>query len=65
MTDPMIEFRVAPGAIGDGPPSAMAAFPDDRPTIERFRAAFPRARWRDDLKAWFVAGTRVERRLTN
>jgi hypothetical protein len=32
-------------------------------TVERFRAAFPRARWRDDLRAWFVPGTTAERRL--
>lgn len=41
----------------------MAAFPYDRTTVERFRAAFPRARWRDDLTAWFVPGTTAERRL--
>jgi hypothetical protein len=33
-------------------------------TVERFREAFPRARWRDDLGAWFVPGTRAEQRLT-
>jgi hypothetical protein len=32
-------------------------------TVERFRQAFPRARWRDDLKAWFVPGKTAERRL--
>lgn len=48
---------------GDGAPGAMAAFPYDRMTVERFRAAFPRARWRDDLGAWFVPGTKAERRL--
>jgi hypothetical protein len=32
-------------------------------TVERFRAAFPRARWRDDLCAWFVPGISAERRL--
>ena len=31
--------------------------------MERFREAFPRARWRDDLRAWFVPGTRAEQRL--
>jgi hypothetical protein len=34
-------------------------------TVERFRAAFPRARWRDDLGAWFVPGTSAERRLNS
>ena len=47
----------------DGPPGAIAAFPYDRMTVERFREAFPRARWRDDLRAWFVPGTQAERRL--
>jgi hypothetical protein len=31
--------------------------------VERFRSAFPRARWRDDLRAWFVPGSTAERRL--
>jgi hypothetical protein len=38
-------------------------FPFDRATVERFRKVFPRARWRDDLQAWFVPGTTAERRL--
>jgi len=58
------EFRVAHPEAGDGAPGATAAFPYDRMTVERFRAAFPQARWRDDLGAWFVPGTRAERRLT-
>jgi hypothetical protein len=64
MSHQTTEFRVEPQSIDDGPPGATAAFPYDRLTVERFREAFPRARWRDDLKAWFVAGTRAERRLT-
>src|SRR4028118_152360 len=55
---------VAEWAAGDGAPGATAAFPYDRTTVERFRGAFPKARWRDDLGAWFVPGTRAERRLT-
>jgi hypothetical protein len=31
--------------------------------VARFRKAFPRARWRDDLKAWFVPGTTAEKRI--
>jgi hypothetical protein len=58
VTDRPPEFRVTPEAAG-----ALAAFPFDRTTVERFRAAFPRARWRNDLQAWFVPGTRAERRL--
>ena len=42
---------------------ATASFPFDRMTVERFREAFPRARWRDDRKAWFVPGARARQRL--
>jgi hypothetical protein len=48
----------------EGKPGATAAFPYDRLTAERFRSAFPGARWRDDLRAWFVPGTTAERRLS-
>ncbi len=64
MTDEALEFSVAQQGAGDGVPGATAAFPYDRMTVERFREAFPQARWRDDLSAWFVPGTRAERRLT-
>ena len=37
---------------GEKEAGATAAFPFDRATVERFRKAFPRARWRDDLQAW-------------
>jgi len=50
-------------ASGNDKPGAAATFPYDRMTVERFREAFPRARWRDDLKAWFVPGTTAGRRL--
>ena len=63
MTDKAVEFSAAQQDAGDGPPGATAAFPYDRTTVERFREAFPRARWRDDLRAWFVPGTRAEQRL--
>lgn len=63
MTEEAPEFQVAQREVGEGVPGAMAAFPYDRMTVERFRTAFPRARWRDDLGAWFVPGTRAERRL--
>ncbi|MEK1853420.1 MAG: hypothetical protein AAAC48_16530, partial [Phyllobacterium sp.] len=42
---------------------ALAAFPYDRMTVERFREAFPRARWSDEKRAWFVPGKTAERRL--
>jgi hypothetical protein len=44
--------------IGD-----IASFPYDRMTVERFRATFPRARWSEDLKAWFVPGKTASRRI--
>lgn len=57
------QFSATQRDAGDGAPGATAAFPYDRMTVERFRAAFPRARWRDDLGAWFVPGATAERRL--
>ena len=57
------QFSTARRDAADGAPGATAAFPYDRMTVERFRAAFPRARWRDDLGAWFVPGSSAERRL--
>jgi hypothetical protein len=64
VTDEAVEFSATQRDAGDGAPGATAAFPYDRMTVERFREAFPRARWRDDLGAWFVPGTRAEQRLT-
>ena len=64
MTDETVEFSATQQDASDGAPGATAAFPYDRMTVERFRKAFPRARWRDDLGAWFVPGTRAEHRLT-
>ena len=63
MTDDLVEFSATQQEAGDGAPGATAAFPFDRMTTQRFREAFPRARWRDDLGAWFVPGTTAERRL--
>ncbi|TIW73561.1 MAG: hypothetical protein E5V58_10135, partial [Mesorhizobium sp.] len=37
-------------------PGAEARFPFDRMAVERFRQAFPRARWSDERKSWFVPG---------
>jgi len=64
VADEMVEFSATQRKADDGTPGATAAFPYDRITVERFREAFPRARWRDDLGAWFVPGKRAERRLT-
>jgi hypothetical protein len=64
VTDEAVEFSAAQQDSGDGAPGATATFPYDRMTVERFREAFPRARWRDDLRAWFVPGKQAEQRLT-
>lgn len=63
MTDETVQFSATQQGADDGAPGATAAFPYDRMTVERFRAAFPRARWRNDLGAWFVPGATAERRL--
>lgn len=63
MAGETVEFSATQREAGGGASGATAAFPYDRMTVERFRAAFPRARWRDDLGAWFVPGTTAERRL--
>lgn len=44
-------------------PGAAAEFPYDRMTVERFREAFPHARWNEERKAWFVPGKTAERRI--
>lgn len=41
-------------AAVDGRTGALASFPYDRMTVERFRKSIPSARWSDELKAWFV-----------
>lgn len=38
-------------------PGAIVSFPFDAALIERFREAFPRARWNDQLSAWRLPGT--------
>ncbi len=63
MSDDAAEFSATQRDAGGGAPGATAAFPYDRMTVERFREAFPRARWRDDLGAWFVPGTTAQGRL--
>ena len=63
MAGETVQFSATQQEAGDGAPGATASFPYDRMTVERFRAAFPRARWRDDVGAWFVPGTTAERRL--
>ncbi len=35
----------------------------DRMTVQRFREAFPCARWSDRLNAWFVPGRTAQKRI--
>lgn len=42
---------------------ATADLPHDRVTIERFRQAFPRARWSEHKRAWFVPGRTAQTRI--
>ena len=54
------DFRITPA---DGERAgAYASFPYDRELVRRFRAAFPRARWREE-GCWFVPGVRAALRL--
>lgn len=45
------------------PLGAYVSFPYDRETLEQFRREFPRARWNDDRRNWFVPGKTAERRF--
>lgn len=49
--------------LENAPIGASTDLPHDRVTVERFRDTFPRARWSDRLKAWFVPGRTAERRI--
>ncbi|WP_254229177.1 hypothetical protein [Agrobacterium salinitolerans] len=44
-------------------PGETVSFPFDRMTVEQFRTRFPRARWSDTRKAWFVPGKTAARRV--
>ncbi|MER9658063.1 hypothetical protein NKJ26_32440, partial [Mesorhizobium sp. M0152] len=42
---------------------AEARFSFDRMAVERFEQAFPRARWSDERRSWFVPGKTAARRI--
>ncbi len=42
---------------------ATTEFAYDRMTVERFRRAFPRARWNEERRAWFVPGKTAGKRI--
>jgi hypothetical protein len=64
-----VDGKAGDGTAGDGraddetAPGGIAAFPYDRMTVDQFRGRFPRARWRDDIKAWWVPGKTASRRI--
>ncbi|PYE23507.1 hypothetical protein C8J32_107138 [Rhizobium sp. PP-CC-3A-592] len=47
----------------DAAPGGVVSFPYDRMTVDQFRHRFPLARWRDDIKAWWVPGKTASRRI--
>jgi hypothetical protein len=47
----------------NGGEGAVASFAFDRGRVERFREAFPRARWKEEEKRWFVPGKTAGRRI--
>lgn len=48
----------------EAPVGATMDLPHDRMTVERFREAFPRARWSESRKVWFVPGRTAEKRIS-
>ena len=50
-------------ATKDTPTGAKAEFEFDRMTVERFRRSFPRARWDDARRAWWVPGSTAGKRI--
>jgi hypothetical protein len=56
-------FKQRPAREKQETPGVLVAFPFDRMTVERFRQSFPRARWNDDRRSWFVPGKTAARRV--
>ncbi|TGQ29439.1 hypothetical protein [Mesorhizobium sp. M00.F.Ca.ET.216.01.1.1] len=59
----MADSKHHPAQRKQDKPGALANFPYDRMTVERFREAFPRARWSDERRSWFVPGKTAARRV--
>ncbi|MBY5831077.1 hypothetical protein ELH48_08155 [Rhizobium ruizarguesonis] len=57
------DHNKAPSGEDGSKPGADISFPYDRMTVEQFRRRFPRARWSDARKAWFVPGRTASRRI--
>lgn len=54
------EIAISATEVGSG---ALVSFPFDAATVERFKAEFPRARWREDETAWSVPGKTAQKRV--
>ncbi|WP_108001367.1 hypothetical protein [Mycoplana dimorpha] len=50
-------------SVSSTQPGAFVAFPYDRATVEQFRESFPRARWDDERRSWFVPGKTADQRI--
>ncbi|KQS75602.1 hypothetical protein ASG25_19775 [Rhizobium sp. Leaf384] len=57
------ESETSPAPVDDDLPGGVVSFPYDRMTVDQFRHRFPRARWRYDIKAWWVPGKTASRRI--
>lgn len=58
-----MDYNPRPGPQKQEASGAEARFSFDRMAVERFQQAFPRARWSDERKSWFVPGTTAARRI--
>ncbi|MDK1387931.1 hypothetical protein ILFOPFJJ_06834 [Ensifer psoraleae] len=58
-----MELKQRPAREKEETLGTFATFPYDRMTVERFREAFPRARWSDERRSWFVPGKTAARRV--
>lgn len=58
-----MNYNPRPGPQKQEASGAEARFSFDRMAVERFQQAFPRARWSDERKSWFVPGTTAARRI--
>lgn len=58
-----MDHNPRPGPQKQEASGAEARFSFDRMAVERFQQAFPRARWSDERKSWFVPGTTAARRI--
>ncbi|WP_352841240.1 hypothetical protein [Mesorhizobium sp. M0933] len=58
-----MESDTGPAPQKEEASGAEARFSFDRMAVERFRQAFPLARWSDERRSWFVPGKTAARRI--